>query len=165
MRALLNNCRQIEDMVSHIYRLLAARPEYSAEVRTLFGRLAADEVDHCLQLDQALQVPDLQRLGVSRIASAKVADALRQAGGLLAAVQARTCSEKEALRLAITLEENFVKVHLDNAVQITDRHLATLFTTLGRSEEEHLALLHECLKGWRRQHHPGGGAVPPGQRS
>ena len=165
MRALLNNCRQIEDRVNRIYRLLAARPEYGAEVRTLFGRLAADEVDHCLQLDQALQVPDLQRLGVSRISLAKVEEALRQAGELLAAVQARTCSEEEALRLAMTLEENFIKVHLDNAVQVTDRQLATLFATLGWSEEEHLALLRDFLRKWRHQHHPGGGAVPPGQRS
>jgi rubrerythrin len=83
MRALLNNCGQIEEMVSRIYRLLAARPEYSAEVRTTFARLATDEVDHCRQLDQALQVPELQRLGVTRIAWAKVEEALLQARGLL----------------------------------------------------------------------------------
>jgi len=69
------------------------------------------------------------------------------------------------LGLAISLEENFIKVHLDNAVQITGRQLATLFTTLGRSEKEHFALLRNFLKKWRRQRRPGSGAVPPGQRS
>ncbi len=165
MRALLNNCRQIEEMVNSIYRLLAARPEYSAEVRTTFVRLAADEVDHCRQLDQALQVPELQDLGVTRIAWAKVEEALQQARGLLAEVRSRDCSEEEALQLAVTLEENFVKVHLDNAVHFTDHHLAELFTALGRSDQEHLELLREGLRRWHRNRRPGGRGDTPDQRS
>lgn len=151
MQALLNDCRQIEDLAHRIYRRLAERQEFAGEVRGAFRELAADEREHARQLERALQVPQPEQLGLNRIAWAKIDEALQMARKALAEVEAAPCSEEAALRLAITLEENFVKVHLDNAVHFHDPRLADLFGSLGRSDKEHLEVLRSCLQWWHRR--------------
>lgn len=151
MRLLLNDCRQVEEVASRIYQYLASVPDFAAEVRTTFQQLATDELEHSRQLEHALQVPEPERLGINRIAWVKVDEALQIARKLLSEVQQKKISEEEALRLAVNLEESFVKIHLDNALHFSDQRFAELFTGLGRSDQDHLTTLRECLRWWQQR--------------
>jgi len=156
MRLLLNDCRQVEEVAGRIYQHLASIPGFAAEVRATFQQLAADEVEHSRQLEQALQLPEPGRLGVNRIAWTKVDEALQLARSLLSEVQQKKFSEEEALRLAVNLEEGFVKIHLDNAVHFKSQRFADLFNGLGRSDQDHLTTLRECLRWWQQQKRAAG---------
>jgi rubrerythrin len=151
MRELLRDCSTIERLAEEIYRQLAADATYAGRVRETFARLAQDERDHARQIDNTLDVPAGKLDAVTRIAWRKVDEALQKVRRLHRDVGSRGLSEEEALRLAVTLEQDFIKVHLDNALHFFDRRTAALFEDLARSDEAHLASLRECLEWWHRQ--------------
>ncbi|AMV70836.1 hypothetical protein JCM30471_26440 [Desulfuromonas carbonis] len=157
MHLLLTDCRQIEEVAGRIYQHLASVPGFAAEVRATFQQLAADEREHSRQLDLALQVPELEKLGVNRIAWVKVDEALQLAQRFLTEVEQQQVSEEKALRLAVDLEKYFIKIHLDNAVHFSNQQLADLFNGLGRSDQQHLNTLRECLTWWHRRNKSAGG--------
>ncbi len=161
MRLLLNDCRQVEELAGRIYQHLSSLPGFAAEVRAAFQQLAADELEHSRQLEQALQLAEPERLGINRIAWTRVDEALQTARSLLREVQQNQLSEEAALRLAVNLEESFVKIHLNNAVHFNNQRFAELFTGLGRSDQDHLTTLRECLRWWQ-QRKKSAGSAPPG---
>lgn len=151
MRGFLSDCHQIERLAGEIYQHLADDCDYAPSVRALFQKLAMDEWDHSRQLDLAMQIPSKELNAVSRIAWERVDAALQLAKRMLAEVSGRRFSEEEALRLAVQIEEQFVRVHVDNALHFDDRRVAALFEGLARSDQAHLDTLREGLARWHRE--------------
>jgi rubrerythrin len=152
MQGFLNDCHQIELLAGEIYGTLAAGTGYADEVRELFQRLAADELDHSRQIDLALHVPEDLAGAVSRIAGAQVGAMLKRVTQMLKGVTRSRLSEEEALRLALEMEQKFVKIHLDNAVHFKDPRVIALFQSLARSDEAHLDTLRDYLtRRWHRE--------------
>ncbi len=151
MRGFLNDCHQIELLACEIYRTLAVGSGYADEVRDLFRRLAADELDHARQIDLALHAPEAWSRSVSRIAGGLIGELLKQVTLMMKDVSLRHLSEEEALRLALELEQKFVKVHLDNAVHFKEPRMAALFQPLSRSDEEHVDTLRIFLSRWQSE--------------
>jgi len=151
MQELLRNCSVIERLAGEIYQQLAAAATDPGRISETFTRLAQDERDHARLIDLALGVPAENLDVVTRIAWLKVDEALQKVRRLHREVGSRSLSEEEALRLAVRMEQDFIKVHLDNALHFFDRRTAVLFEDLARSDEAHLASLRECLEWWHRQ--------------
>ena len=154
MRALLTDCHKVEHLASRIYERLAANGNYSGAVRDALRNLAAEELDHARQIEAALQLPEEGLGAVSRIAWVKVDEARRLAESMLQDVTSRPLSEEEALRLAVTIENEFLKVHLDNALHFFDQRIATLFEGLARADQGHLDALRDCIDWWKREGRP-----------
>jgi len=152
LEPLLKACWQIEEIAAEIYRILASGP-YAEPLRRSFATLARDEREHAAQLEQALRLRIDQPMAQKRIAWERVEEALDLAGQLRGRLTAAPRDVEEALQLAIQLEKNFVKVHLENAVFFEDERVAGLFRGLARGDEEHLQTLTDCLQWWR-QHKP-----------
>lgn len=70
---------------------------------------------------------------------------------LLRKVEREALSEEKSLRLAVHMEQAFVKVHINNALYFRNQKLAELFDQLGREDEEHLNTLKECLAWWQAE--------------
>lgn len=85
------------------------------------------------------------------IPEAKISDALANAMFLLRKVEREALSEEKSLRLAVHMEQAFVKVHINNALYFRNQKLAELFDQLGREDEEHLNTLKECLAWWQAE--------------
>jgi len=152
MQAYLEDCQRIEMCAGEIYRHLAAQPAFRQELRSLFGILSADELDHARQIDLLLQDADRGIDAVHCISAAKIDESLRMAESLLSRVSRDRLSEEEALQLAVELETAFVKVHAHNSLRFDNPKLEALFGQLGSYDQVHVALLSRCLQWWRHAH-------------
>jgi len=151
MRQLLNDCQKIELLASEMYSYLADNQEYAEPVRQAFRHLATDEIEHSRQIDAAMGLPEGALDVSSRIAGEKVSEALQLARRFQKDILGRRLNEEDALRLAIKLEEAFVRVHLDNALHFHNQREAAVFKGLAHSDEDHLNTLRDCLKWWQNQ--------------
>lgn len=151
MRGFLRDCCRIEELAGLIYQRLAGESAYAPEVRTLFNRLAGEELDHARQFDLLLQgtAPEIE--GGKRISWERVDTALQLAEEMLASLDSRRLEEEEALRLAVRMEQEFIRVHVHNAVHFHNPRLAALFEELGRQDEAHLDRLRQVLTWWHSQ--------------
>lgn len=151
MQRYLNDCRRIEEVASTLYQQLAADKTYHSKVREVFQKLSNDEKEHMLNIDLVLQANDKDIDVREMIAGEKLNDALVLAEHLLQKVQNENLNEEKALRLAVEMEQQFVKVHVDNALYFHDQKLSELFNRLGSEDETHLSTLKECLKWWHAE--------------
>jgi len=155
MIQLLNDCSSIERLAGEIYSLLSREGSYCERVRATFRQLASDEVEHARQLELAIRGCSRDGSAVKRISWTVVDALLGQVLDWRNQVQKSPPTEEEALRLALELERNLVRIHVDHAIHFDDPRIFKLFQGLGRSDEEHLGTLRNCLEWWHRQKGPG----------
>lgn len=151
MRSFLSDCKKVEELASKIYQLLADDMAYADEIRKVFQQLSDDEKAHARHIDLALQANEKEIDANILIPEAKISDALANAMFLLRKVEREALSEEKSLRLAVHMEQAFVKVHINNALYFRNQKLAELFDQLGREDEEHLNTLKECLAWWQAE--------------
>ncbi len=151
MQSLLSDCRRIEELASTIYQQLANETSYANELRNVFQQLSNDEKSHARHIDLVLQANAKELDAIPAIAGEKIDEAMTLAEDLLHKVGRGTLSEEEALRLAVAMEQNFVKVHVNNAMYFGNRTLAEFFSKLGKEDEAHLDTLRACLNWWRAE--------------
>lgn len=154
MRGFLEDCQKIESLAGEIYQRLAVDTAYAPEVRGVFQQLSNDERAHARQIDMVMQSPEKELDAVGKIAWESVAAAVALAEGMVATLDRRRLSEEESLRLAIEVEQQFVKVHINNAVHFYNQRLAALFEELGSHDQAHLDRLRACLKWWHSERKP-----------
>ena len=154
MRSFLTDCKSVEEIASKIYRQLADNETYASEVRKVFQKLSDDERAHARHIDLVLQANDKEIVGTQMIPEEKLNDALANAEFLLRKVEQEELSEEKSLRLAVHLEQEFAKVHINNALNFRNQKLVELFDKLGREDEEHLITLKECLEWWNAERRP-----------
>jgi rubrerythrin len=141
LKSYLDGCQKIELVMGAIYRKLAAVETYSAKLRGIFERMARDEDDHARQLEQAKGVPVEIFFKDRRFDQRKLEELLRQAHQLLRLAADPAPSEHLMLETAKDLEMEFIKIHLQNAVQIRDAAMAERFRSMAREDQEHFETL------------------------
>ena len=151
MRSYLSNCKRIEEISSILYQQLASDEAYDIKVREVFQKLSKDEKAHARQIDLVLQSNENEIEVTEMIAGEKLNDALTLAEDLCQQVQKENLNEENALRLAVQMETQFVKVHVNNALHFHNLKLSELFNKLGSEEEAHLNTLKKCLKWWHAE--------------
>ena len=150
MHRYLEDCRQIEELASKIYGHLGGSLEFAPEVRRLFHQLRDDEIFHSRQLSMAQQSSPAELNVLPRITRDQLDEAKKLAEKMYDEVTHRDLSEKEALRIAMTIEETFVKVHVQNVLQFNNAKLGLIFESLGHDDKKHLDTLNDCLKKWEK---------------
>ncbi|NOR50150.1 MAG: hypothetical protein GQ530_03845 [Desulfuromonadales bacterium] len=154
MRSFLGDCKRIEELAGRIYQKLAGDETYADEVRTVFQKLSDDEKAHALHIDLVLQA-DEKELDVTPLISDEKLDAvLTTAEYLLRKVEREELDEETSLRLALHLEQEFTRVHINNALFFNNQKLTELFDKLGKEDEEHLNTLKNCLRWWHAERKP-----------
>jgi rubrerythrin len=148
MKAILLDCGKIERLAEDIYRQMARQSEFSEKVRATFTQMAEDEREHAAQLDLALQFPEESLGMVKRISWEKVAEGLDLINKIYQDIDHYLASEEAALKMAIELENKFVRMHLDNAIHFRVPRIAGLFQQLSCEDESHLETLRACLSWW-----------------
>ncbi|MHB8709558.1 MAG: ferritin family protein [Desulfuromonadales bacterium] len=151
MRRFLSDCHKIENLAGEMYQRLAIDGSYAPEVRQLFHLLSKDERTHARELDLAMQVPKLELDAVGYVSREILDAALRLAEEMVRTLDSRRLSEEEALRLAVAMEQQFLKVHVNNAVHFYNKKVAALFDELGRQDQVYLDRLRKCLTWWHSE--------------
>ncbi len=151
MQAILSDCQRVELLANRIYERLAANETYAGEIRTTFRHLAAEELEHARQIELAMRLPEEGLGAVSRIAWVKVDEARQLAEMMLQEVTSTPVTEEAALRLAVRIENEFLKVHLDNALHFFEQRVVALFEGLAGADQGHLDTLNDCIDWWKRE--------------
>ena len=151
MRSFLIDCIRIETLASKTYQLLANNKAYAKEVCKVFQKLSDDELAHARLIDLVLQANEKDIEATPMISGEKISHGVNLAESVLQKVERKRLNEEEALRLAVSLEQQFLKVHVNNAVHFHNHKLAELFNKLGSEDEAHLNTLKECLKWWHAE--------------
>ena len=148
MKAFLSGCQKIENLAGKIYQRLSRDEEYDPRVRSLFQTLSGDERTHAGEIDMLLHNL-AHNLDINPRFSWEVLEtALLLAERMAKGLESKRLSEEEALRLAVQMEQQFVKVHVNNALHFYDPRVAAVFEELGRHDQIHLQKLRDCLHWW-----------------
>ncbi len=141
VQRLLRICEDIEQVVSKIYRhwqqVFVDDPALSA----LWAQMADDELDHVRQVQLAKRVAAENVFESNGVSLESLEKALARARQLLKDVKEKDLTSDVALRAAIKIEEEFSKAHLLNATQVDDESMKTMFRSLARADEMHVATL------------------------
>ena len=146
MRSYLNDCQKIEQVMGEVYRKLAGFQAYSRGLREVFERMAQDEDGHARQLELAKGVPEDLFFEGGRIDPERLDRLLRRAHQLLRLADDPPRSESLMLETARDMEQEFMEIHLKNAVRFRRAELAELFEELAREDEKHLETLDSYCK-------------------
>jgi rubrerythrin len=149
MQSFLIDCKRVEEIACKIYQLLADNESYASEVRKVFQKMSDDERAHVRHIDLVLQANEKEFVATQMIPEQTLGDALKNAELLLCKVEREDLNEETSLRLAVHLEKEFAKVHINNALFFRNPKLADLFDKLGKEDEEHLNTLKDCLEWWQ----------------
>jgi len=137
----LKVCEDIEQTVSKIYRhwqeVFVDTPALSA----MWARMADDELDHVRQIQLAKRVAYENVFEGNNVSIDDLEKALAKARRLLVDVKEKEISAEKALLAAIKMEELFSQAHLMNATNVVDESMATMFKSLAREDEMHVATL------------------------
>lgn len=151
MRGFLSDCYRVEKLAEEIYQRLAVNRAYVLRVRDVFLKLSHDERSHASQVDMVMQASERDINAISRISWENIDTALQLAESMVSLLDQRRLDEEEALRLAVAMEQQFIKVHVHNAVHSFNERIAALFDELSKQDQAHLDLLRECLAWWHQE--------------
>jgi rubrerythrin len=154
MRKFLTECRKIENIAGDLYQRLSENKSYHGKVREVFQQLAKDEKAHARHIDLILQASEQEIDVTEMIAGEKLQEALTLAERMVQTVGQEALNEENALRLAVLMEQQFMKVHVNNALFFRNQKLAELFNKLGSEDEAHMDTLKACLKWWHAERKP-----------
>ena len=145
MRGYLKDCTRIEQTVGQIYRELAKAVTEEERLEKLFLQLARDEEEHAQKLSMAEGIPPEIFFRSRKRTEEELDRLLLRAAGVLGSLQRSPVGKDEALDIAVALERDFMRMHLDSAVEFKDEKIARLFGDLARADEEHLGRLESYL--------------------
>lgn len=151
MRSFLADCIRIETLASKIYQNFADNTTFAKEVRKVFQQLSDDERAHARHIDLVLQGDEKEVDAIPMISGEKIGHGVALAESLLEKVEGERLEEEEALKLAVTLENQFLKVHVNNALHFNNKKLDNLFSQLNSEDEAHIKTLKECLQWWHAE--------------
>lgn len=151
MQSFLGDCKRVEELAGKIYQKLAGDKSYANEVRKVFKKLSDDEMAHARHIDLVLQANEKELSVIPLIPDEKLDAVLTNAEFLLRKVEREELDEETSLRLAVHLEQEFARVHINKSLFFRNQKLAELFDKLGREDEEHLNTLKDCLKWWHAE--------------
>ncbi len=59
--------------------------------------------------------------------------------------------EEDALRLAVKMEREFIKVHVRNVLAFKNQKLEKLFDDLAQGDQQHIDTLNACVTAWNEK--------------
>jgi rubrerythrin len=142
----LEQCARIEETVAKIYRRMAQAVGGAEELRSLWLEMAAEEDGHLRQIRLAQRLLREEIATASRISEGTLEQLANRANSILRGVHSAGVSADDALRVSIKLEQDFLRIHGDRAVDFADESAKQLFANLAKADEEHLARLQRFCR-------------------
>lgn len=145
MRRYLNICAEIEETVGQIYEAMADKLPKEERLSDIWRQMARDERDHAGQIRFALRLPARHVFEVQDFPEEKVEVLLNRARNILQLVKERPLTVREAVRLALGLEGEFLNAHIVGA-SFKEESLKKMMQALARADEAHLGLLRQYAR-------------------
>lgn len=152
IRDFLDTCAQLEAGVAELYYLFADQAGDRPELSALWRKSAREEENHRHQFLFAARLEKSTALHVLLDAQ-QARLALESLTNLIARVRQSPPEWREALKLAIAMEEKLARFHSDTAITFDDDSLNQLFKSMMANDEQHVQALREYLDQW--QYQPG----------
>ena len=153
---LLRLCARIERNCAKLYRYFGKLFGSDREIAALWCRTAIEEDNHAEQFNLAANLKGTNMIGI-RVDSLKLMEVLKDTELLLKKVRKSPPTVKEALGMAVDLEDRLSSCHMNTLVVFSDKSLGKLFEAMGSYGNMHLKKLQGALtKISRNMDSPGG---------
>lgn len=145
MKAFLADCAAIEENVAKVYRVMAANPALSKELRDTLQSMANDEDKHAEKIHFALRLSREQIIDQYKLPYTRIKELLSESQSILTRMKTQPFTEEEALMTMIRLERDFCQVHVDAVAQFKDPKMLELFEALAGDDASHRETLDQYL--------------------
>lgn len=146
MLRFLNVCAEVEESVCNVYTLMSEQALTDAALKLFWSKMAADEASHATQIRFAMRLPAVHTFKEATLPMDRVSQLLADVRALEIKLQHSVIPETQALQLALTLEEDFLSVHIDSAVVFKDETMRKMLNSLGCADKDHVEKLRRFCK-------------------
>jgi len=143
MRELLNTCAKIERAVSDLYFLFEQTFSTTPQLALLWQKTAREELNHEQQFLLASRLYASQLTPDSSVSLERLLKILDAVHGVHNKAIQSPPSPKQALKLAISLEEQLVETHLKAVLCFDEQSVNRLFKAMMAADHEHVAALQK----------------------
>lgn len=144
-RDLFESCAELEEKVAQLYYLFAELYADPPELARLWRKTAEEEENHKRQFILAARLARATSL-TPLVEHAAVGQAISMVTRIIDKVRLTPPGWKDALRLAIDMEEKLSQLHVDTAVAYTDETINKLFRSMMTNDEQHVQSLRRYLE-------------------
>ena len=141
----LEGCESFEAKTAELYHHFERLYAYDAGLARLWRKTALEEENHAQQFDLAIR---LQGVGMERVRTdvSQAVTNLHRLEEFMEKIMASKPSPREALALAIRLEEQLSVLHMSSIVVFTDLKLKKLFEAMMDHDKDHVSVLRDALQ-------------------
>ena len=137
----LELCRDIELKVSVLYEYFADVHSNDPEMAAIWLKTAAEEGNHAKQFDLAIKLVKQDALGSVNLSINEVKKYFTLVEQIYEKAKLEPPSALEALKIAITTENLFMKLHMTSVAAFTDFSYQQLFSAMMTNDKEHIETL------------------------
>ncbi len=141
----LRRCHDLEVLMEKVYRELAQQHADMPSLSALWLKTAAEERNHASQFSLAMSLGG-DVVPSSTVDIQQVEDAFSSASALLRRVRSSRLLPREALEIAISLEERFAIFHADAAIAFSSSSHEKLFHAMMAADKQHVDALRPELQ-------------------
>ena len=147
MRQFFNTCITIEKMIGAIYRQFSASVPCDAELKAIWLQMAQEEDQHALDLGFAARLSSHDGFLPKPHVMTKVERMHQFVTQSLAKAKAGQFTAQKAVELSLKLENEFLAIHINAAVDFEEDSMRRMFAAMVRGDEEHCEAIrhyHAC---------------------
>jgi rubrerythrin len=145
IRQLFDSCALLEEKVAHLYYLFAELYSDLPELARLWRKTAEEEENHMRQFELAARLARTTAL-TPLVEPAAVGHAITMVTMITDKIRQTPPGWRDALKLAIDLEEKLSRLHVDTAVAYNDDTINKLFRSMMTNDEQHVQSLRRYLE-------------------
>ena len=142
---LFETCRKIEMKNVELYRFFSRLHENNPRLSALWEKTAQEEENHAKQFHLALKMKKTAVTGLN-VSIEKAEAALAKVEGILRMAKISKPGAREALELAVELEEFYIQFHVNVVAEFSDPSYRQLFDAMMAADHDHVQELKEALK-------------------
>jgi rubrerythrin len=142
---LLEICEQIETACAELYHYFSDLFKGEREEMRLWLKTAMEEENHARQFNLIAKLKRQKIIDSIRIDPVDAEITLIYIQSLIDKTKKDPPTHKEALQLAISLENKIAAFHVENVIKFADASYETIFYAISQTDRNHLESLQEAF--------------------
>ena len=140
----LELCEQIELACAELYHYFSDLFKSERENMRLWLKTAMEEENHARQFNLIAKLKRQKIIDSIHIDPVDAEITLIYIGSLIEKIKKAPPTQKEALQLAINLENKMAAFHVNNVIKFADASYETIFYAISQTDSKHLESLQEA---------------------
>jgi len=152
VKELLQACARIERAVSNLYfSFRDIHHDSDPELAALWEKTAQEELNHEQQFLMAERLYAAQLNPDPGVTLELLQKVLQSVESVQQKAQAMRPNAQQALKMAVSLEEQLAETHMKTVMRFTDQSVTRLFAAMMAADQDHIASLRQRLAACAEQ--------------